>query len=67
MVMREIEVPLRTRKLADALGEMRQWLDRHDCTPVSFNIIKGTRGILLANVVFKEDRFAEAFQRDFGH
>ena len=64
--MREVEVRLRRQKLADALGDMRQWLDGHDCVPVSFNIARGGRGILLANVVFKEDHMAEAFLRDFG-
>ena len=65
-VMREVEVRLKRQKLADAMGEMREWLDRHDCIPVSFNITRGRRGALLANVVFKEDRIAEAFLRDFG-
>ena len=56
---------LRTRG-PDALGDMRQWLDRQDCMPVSFDIVRGKRGALLANVVFKEDHIAEAFLRDFG-
>jgi hypothetical protein len=64
--MREVEVRLKRQKLADALGGMRQWLDGHDCVPVSFNIVRDGRGILLANVVFKEDHMAEAFLRDFG-
>ena len=64
--MREVEVRLQQRKLADALGEVRQWLDRHDCVPVSFDIVREKRGALLANVVFKEDHIAEAFLRDFG-
>ena len=64
--MREVEVRLKRQKLADALGDMRQWLDRHDCIPISFDIVRGNRGALLANVVFKEDHMAEAFLRDFG-
>ena len=64
--MHEVEVRLKRQKLADALGEMRQWLDRHDCIPTSFDIVRGKRGALLANVVFKEDHMAEAFRRDFG-
>jgi hypothetical protein len=64
--MREVEVRLRRQKLADVLGEMREWLDRHDCIPVSFDITKGRGRALLANVVFKEDHLAEAFLRDFG-
>lgn len=64
--MREVEVRLKRQKLADALGDMREWLDQHDCVPVSFNIARGRRGALLANVVFKEDHIAEAFLSDFG-
>ena len=64
--MREVEVRLKRQNFADALGDMRQWLDGHDCVPVSFNIARGGRGTLLANVVFKEDHMAEAFLRDFG-
>lgn len=64
--MREVEVRLKRQKLADALGDMREWLDQHDCVPVSFNIARGRRGALLANVVFKEDHIADAFRRDFG-
>src|SRR5438477_6667022 len=41
--MREVEVRLKRQKLADALGEMRQWLDRHDCIPISFDIVRGKR------------------------
>ena len=65
-VMREVEVRLKRQKLADAMGEMREWLDRHDCIPVSFDITRRKRGTLVANVVFKEDHIAEAFLRDFG-
>jgi hypothetical protein len=64
--MREVEVRLKRQNFADALGDMRQWLDGHDCVPVSFNIARGGRGTLLANVLFKEDHMAEAFLRDFG-
>jgi hypothetical protein len=64
--MREVEVRLKAQNFTDALGDMRQWLDGHDCVPVSFNITRSGRGTLLANVVFKEDHMAEAFLRDFG-
>ena len=64
--MREVEVRLKRQKLADVLGEMRQWLDQHDCVPVSFDIARGRRGALLANVLFKEDHNAEAFLQDSG-
>ena len=64
--MREVEVRLKRQKLADALGDMREWLDQHDCVPISFNIARGRSGALLANLVFKEDHIAETFLNDFG-
>jgi hypothetical protein len=64
--MREVEVHLKGWKLADALGELRQWLDHNDCVPVTFDIAKGKRGVLLVRILFKEEHLANAFQRDFG-
>jgi hypothetical protein len=32
--MREVEVRLKRKKLADAFGEMREWLDHHE--PASY-------------------------------
>jgi hypothetical protein len=32
-VMREVEVQLKGWKLADAMGELRKWLDHNDCVP----------------------------------
>lgn len=59
--MREIEVRLKRQKLADALGDMREWLDQHHCVTVSFSIARGRRAALLANAVFKEDHVVEPF------
>ena len=64
--MRAVEVRLKRQKLADALGDMRQWLDRYNCAPMSFELVRGKRGALSANVVFNEDHIADTFQRDFG-
>jgi hypothetical protein len=64
--MREVNVRLRGWKLADALRELRRWLDHNNCVPVSFDISKGRRGVLLVRVVFTEDHMADAFERDFG-
>ncbi len=64
--MREVEIPLKDRKLADALGELRKWLDHNDCVPMSFDITRGKGGVLLVKMVFKEDEMADTFQRDFG-
>jgi len=38
--MHEVEVKLVGWKLADALNELRKWLDHHDCVPVSFDIAR---------------------------
>lgn len=60
--MREVEVSLRRGKLADVLGELRKWLDHHNCVPESFDIAKGKRGALLVRMRFAEDDIAETFQ-----
>jgi hypothetical protein len=64
--MREVEVRLKGWKLADALGELRQWLDHNDCVPVSFDIAREKGGMLVVRMLFTEDQMADAFQRDFG-
>jgi hypothetical protein len=62
--MREVELNLKMRTLADALAAMRQWLDHNDCVPLDFEIErKGP--VLVARVTFKEDYLADAFERDF--
>ncbi|MBV8492343.1 MAG: hypothetical protein JO162_02560 [Alphaproteobacteria bacterium] len=53
-------------KLADAMGELRIWLDRRNYVPVSFDISREDGGVLLVRIVFPEDDMAEAFLRDFG-
>jgi hypothetical protein len=55
----------RPRSVRGASGNGRPYRDHYDCVPVSFNITRGGRGTLLANVVFKENHMAEAFLRDF--
>jgi hypothetical protein len=64
--MREVEVRLTGVKLADALGQLREWLDHHDCAPVNFDIARERGGKLLVRILFKEDHMAEVFERDFG-
>ena len=32
--MREVKISLTGWTLADAMGELRKWLDHHDCVPV---------------------------------
>ena len=64
--MREVEVPLKGWKLADALAELRKWLDHNNCIPANFDISRGKRRVLLVRMQFNEDDMAEKFQRDFG-
>jgi hypothetical protein len=64
--MREVEIPLKGWKLADALGELRKWLDHNDCVPVNFDITRVKGDFLLVRMLFKEEEMADAFQRDFG-
>jgi hypothetical protein len=64
-IMREVKIRVRM-KLADAMGELRIWLDRHNYVPVSFDITREEGGALLVRIVFSEDHMAEAFLRDFG-
>jgi hypothetical protein len=64
--MREVKISLIGWKLADAMGELRKWLDHHNCVPVSFDIERGQRGVLVIRIVFAEDVMADAFERDFG-
>jgi hypothetical protein len=61
--MREVELHLEM-KLADAMGELRVWLDHHDYVPVSFDISKQSRGVLV-RMVFAEDLAAKTFKRSF--
>jgi hypothetical protein len=48
------------------MGELRVWLDRYNCAPVSFDITRGRRGLLVVRIVFADDDAADSFQRDFG-
>ena len=62
--MRQVELVLKMRTLADALAAMREWLDHNDCVPLDFDIERRGR-VLVARVTFKGDHLAEAFERDF--
>ena len=64
--MREVEILLKGWNLADALGELRKWLDHNHCTPESFDIARAQNGGILVRIQFIEDDIAEAFRRDFG-
>jgi hypothetical protein len=53
-------------KLADAMGELRVWLDHNNCVPVSFDVIRAQRRLIVVRVVFAENHMADIFQREFG-
>jgi hypothetical protein len=65
-LMREVEVQLKGWRLADAMGELRKWLDHNDCVPVSFDIARGKSRVLVVRMTFAEDHMADAFRRHFG-
>ena len=64
--MREVELRLKGWKLADALGELRKWLDHNDCIPANFDIAREDSETLRVRIEFREDDLAERFERDFG-
>jgi hypothetical protein len=63
--MREVEVRLSGWGLAEAMAELRKWLDHHECTPADFGIVAESSA-LLVRITFKDDAMAERFQREFG-
>jgi hypothetical protein len=63
--MHEVEVQLKGWKLADAMGELRKWLDHNDCVPVSFDIARGKRRVLVIRMTFADEHMADVFRRDF--
>lgn len=64
--MREVKISLPRWTLADAMGELRTWLDHHDCVPVNFDIERGKRRVLVVRILFADDTTADLFERDFG-
>ena len=63
--MREIKLPLEQASLADAFGDIRKWLDHHECVPVDFDITREKGGALVVRMVFAEDEMGSAFDRAF--
>ena len=63
--MRQVEVRLKGWKMADAMGELRTWLDRYNCRPTNFEIRRAASGGLLVRIEFAEDRLAQRFEQDF--
>ena len=63
--MRQVEIRLTGWAIADAMAELRIWLDHNDCVPLSFDIRRLPTGALRIRVEFSDDTLAEAFQREF--
>jgi hypothetical protein len=61
--MHEVAVHLEMN-LADAMGELRVWLDHNDYVPVSFDISK-ERGGVLVRMIFAAEPAAEEFKQTF--
>jgi len=51
--------------IADAMAELRIWLDQNDCVPLSFDIRRLPSGALRVWGEFSGDATAEAFEREF--
>ena len=66
MILREVKISLTGWTLADAMGELRKWLDHHDCVPMNFDIERGKRRVLVVRITFADNAVADVFKRDFG-
>ena len=64
--MREVKISLTGWTLADAMGELRKWLDHHNCVLVNFDIERGQRRVLVVRVLFADEAMADIFERHFG-
>ena len=63
--MRQVEVKLTGWMMADALAELRIWLDHNDCVPPNFEIRRLFEGAIRVRVEFADHALAEAFEREF--
>jgi hypothetical protein len=63
--MRQVEIKLTGWMIADAMAELRIWLDHNECVPASFDISRLPSGGISVRVAFSDDAMAEAFEREF--
>ena len=62
-----VEVPIATASLADAMSQMRNWLDKRRCTPTLFGTTPGEEpGTVVIRVEFDSGADAAAFYAAFG-
>jgi hypothetical protein len=64
--MRQVDIELKGWMIADAMAELRIWLDHNNCVPLSFDISKLPSGGIRVRVEFSDDAMADAFEREFG-
>jgi hypothetical protein len=64
--MRQVDIELKGWMIADAMAELRIWLDHNNCVPFSFDISKLASGGIRVRVEFSDDAMADAFEREFG-
>jgi hypothetical protein len=64
--MRQVEIQLKGSMIADAMAELRIWLDHYNCVPISFDISKLASDGIRVRVEFSDDAMADAFERKFG-
>jgi hypothetical protein len=64
--MRRVEAGFDGWTIADAMTELRIWLDHYNCVPLTFEILKQPTGGIWLRVEFSDDALAEAFEREFG-
>jgi hypothetical protein len=63
--MRVVQLRIDRAAFADALGEMRNWLDRNNRPLVRFETATADDKIVI-KVQFDDDALAEAFRQEFG-
>ena len=64
--MCRVELQLVDWMIADAMAELRIWLDHYNCVPLSFDISKLPTGGIRVTIEFSEDDLAARFKREFG-
>jgi hypothetical protein len=64
--MRRVEVQLTGWMIADAMAELRIWLDHYNCAPLNFEISRLPTGGIRVVVEFTDDVAAARTEREFG-
>jgi hypothetical protein len=62
--MQTITIRLPAAEFSDAMGVMREWLDRNRCEPSKFKSNQESEAVVVS-IDFPDDRQAEAFARRF--